>query len=478
MALAGCAAAGADVHLSPVVSRLRTAGGGSEVEALAGAVRVRRTRPDAPVAEWALRPLVSRREEVDGDHTMRYLVPFGIDRDYGEEHLTQLLPIYRYHSFPDVHGHPEWRLLVFPVLLWSGDVHGRVLRAVFPIGGVAEHFLSFDRLTFILFPLLLKTERGEVTSWHVLWPIFCTSSDVQGSRGWRVWPLYGSARAPSHERYFLLWPIFHYHRNNLHGTEEQRETKWMVFPLIGRTSAGSFWSWSVLWPFFGLSRNPENGFWAWDGPWPLVRIQRPGTSGLATRTRFWPFWSTFVNERLDSTWVVWPLFNRRVERYPDGERHGEYFVPLWQSWERTGPEGERRESWTKLWPLYQRHEEGPAWRQALPALNPLWHTPVIDDHYAWIYELWTREQGAAGRRERSWGGIWRRESDALEERSYLAGLWSRRKYRAEGHTVRETSLCFGLLRWRTRSDRTSLLRPAFPGPGWPAERGAPPDALD
>jgi hypothetical protein len=35
--------------------------------------------------------------------------------------------------------------------------------------------------------------------------------------------------------------------------------------------------------------------------------------------------------------------------------------------------------------------------------------------------------------------------------------------------VRETSLLFGLLRWRaSHKGGVELLAPAFPGPGWPA----------
>ena len=75
------------------------------------------------------------------------------------------------------------------------------------------------------------------------------------------------------------------------------------------------------------------------------------------------------------------------------------------------------------------------------------------------------------RRERSWGGIWRRERDAAEERTSLSGLWARREYRADEREVRETSLLFGLVRWRvTEGQGFDMLPLAFPGPGWPAQR--------
>jgi hypothetical protein len=78
-------------------------------------------------------------------------------------------------------------------------------------------------------------------------------------------------------------------------------------------------------------------------------------------------------------------------------------------------------------------------------------------------------------RERAWLGLYRREKDAAEDRRYLSVLWSKRRYVEDGEPISETSLLFGFLRWRSRpSDSLELLRPAFPGPGWPIERAAAP----
>jgi hypothetical protein len=91
--------------------------------------------------------------------------------------------------------------------------------------------------------------------------------------------------------------------------------------------------------------------------------------------------------------------------------------------------------------------------------------------YAWLWELYTFEHGEGISRHRSWLGIWRREKDRDEDRKYLSGLWSRRKYTLGGEPVRETSLFFGLLRWRSGPEGLGgLMPPAFPGPGWPLAR--------
>ena len=90
-------------------------------------------------------------------------------------------------------------------------------------------------------------------------------------------------------------------------------------------------------------------------------------------------------------------------------------------------------------------------------------------------ELVTRETNGSHVSERLWGNIFRREKDEVEDRAYLSFLWSKRAYRVQTERRIEYSLLFGMLRWRAYPERPGvwpdLMLPAFPGPGWPAERG-------
>ncbi len=85
-----------------------------------------------------------------------------------------------------------------------------------------------------------------------------------------------------------------------------------------------------------------------------------------------------------------------------------------------------------------------------------------------VFRLWEWEEEPAFRRERSFLGLWRRERGRGEDRRSIAGLWAHRSYSDAGGTIRETSLLFGLVRWRvTEAGGFDMLAPAFPGPGWP-----------
>lgn len=468
--LAGCASLSSERHFAPLFTHVSRAGGGSEVEALAGALIRRRPAPERPVDRWSLRPLITRSHEDPERSKTWFLVPLGTHERTRDRLLWQLLPVTRYQREKTETGYDQWTFLSLPGIYWAQFEDGRTVRAWFPFAGVFEDFFSFDRLEFFLFPIYARSQRAGRTNWHFLWPVFGYSHG-RGGVGWRFWPLYGRARIRhSYERMFFLWPLFHFHRNRLSLPEELHETKWFVFPIYGKTKAGSFRSYSALWPFFGYSHDPQTKFRAWDGPWPLVRIQRPGESEVAYRTRFWPLYSYFRGDGLQSTYFLWPFFSRRSETSREMRKESSFFIPFWQSWRREHDlEGVSR--FQKLWPVYQK-ESSPLHRSyAFPALNPLWRTPTIDYHYAWIYELFRVEESPGIRRERSWLGLWRRERDADEDRASFVGLWSRRKYRLGEERIRETSLLFGLVRWRSQPSKgLRFLAPALPGPGWPLER--------
>ena len=120
---------------------------------------------------------------------------------------------------------------------------------------------------------------------------------------------------------------------------------------------------------------------------------------------------------------------------------------------------------------------------AMDALAPHLSKETFEFHYSWLWELYSIEQGKFGLRERALWGLWHRERDEREERTAVGPLLSSRAFYGERGETSETSLLFGLLRMRS-SDRDGfqILRPSFPGPGWPIEdepmpvQGPPPPA--
>ncbi len=495
--LGGCAAPGSDVHVAPLLTRTTGSDRIVRTEGLGGMlVWERDLGAEAPHAR-ALRPLYGwrdqeRHSELVSERT-DFLVPFGYRERAGEDITSILFPLYYWRSGPgsEEGGRREFDLVALPGILWSENERGARKRAWFPFYGDLDKFLTFDNVRFLFFPLYARTERRptgledigpyaeldpelreEVSVGHnVLWPVFGWS--VGGpTQAVRFWPLFGyNVRPGRHQRWFVLWPIGHVHRNRLaHGPEGQ-ELKWMVWPLLGHTRVGTYRSWTTLWPFFGYAYDRESGFWAWDGPWFLVRLQGGGRAPLAEeRTRLWPFYSHFKGDGLEAQKYAWPLVHVRKEDVPGFRRASFYALPFWHQWDLERTDTGRREAYRKYWPFYQAHHVGEHSRRAVLALNPFVRLPILEYHYGWLWELWVLEREGDRRTQRSWLGVYQRESDGDERRAAFSGLWARRSFGPEGARTRETSLLFGLLRWRSGPEESDpgILRPAFPGPGWPA----------
>lgn len=471
-----------------------------------------------------LRPLTGQTWHAEGeDRTFEWLPPLGRTAWRGEELSSYFFPIYSARTNPANQKGRTFQMVVLPGFLWTREASGSNHVAWIPIYGDLRDFLTFSRIHFVLFPLYVRTERAGNRTDNLLFPVLSWTRPIPEDEvtdpvaqlerrelhAWRVWPLYGTARRDgSYDRHFALWPIGHWQTNHLERDEDQREHLSAVWPLFTSTRMGTYRGYTVLWPFFGWAHDPrgaetEGGeaFWALDAPWPLVRFQRGGKGeDPVSRSRIWPFFSHMKGDKLEAWSMAWPFVQWRTEDYLRYDRKSLYLLPFWRAWHarEAGPDGgapfgERLADgtwseagptigrWRKLWPLWSEElapgRHGLRRTTTLLPLNPLWELDFLDLHWAWLWQLYREVEDGPLKRERSWGGLWVRERNAAEDRRSLAGLWSRRVVdapgvhgQAGGGRYTETSLLFGLIRWRSSdaADDSGMLAPAFPGPGWPA----------
>ena len=466
--LASCVAPGADIHLAPLYSRTHTADSRVETEVLGGLWRHRRLAVGGELERLTVGPLYSLTPTRDGFRS-NFLVPLGFANQRGKELRMTFFPLFVWTQSPEPDGTNTWQLAGLPGLLAKHNPNSGLQVGWFPFWGRLTNFLTYDRLVFFAWPLFVYAERGEAVSYHFLWPLLGWTSGG-GESSFRVMPFYSRTKLEGRfDRTSILWPVFHYHRNHLGGDGELPETVWWAWPFYGRTTRGSYRAHTWLWPFFGYASDPRSGFWGLDFPWPFIRFQRGPDE--VRRSRVWPFYSRTAADGLVATTFLWPLVHIRRERYEEATRDSVWVIPFWQSWDREDLETGTRSSWRKLFPVFQHEREGNWRRGSFPTLDPLWRNELIDRHYSWLWKLWEWEAEDDMRRTRSWLGLYKGERSASETRRSLAGLWSNRRYRVEGgKAVSETSLLFGLVRWRVTEDEGFDMLPiAFPGPGWPAQ---------
>lgn len=495
--LGSCASLEDDWHVAPFYSSLDRHDGGRTTEILGGMYLAEDPPPGYEGSDEetgrrvrALRPFFSNVDHVDGTRTIEWLVPLGKTRYEEEETSSRFFPFYTARATPPDGKGRVFSLLVLPGIFYTEDEGGDSQWAWLPFWGDLENFLTFSRLRFILFPLYLHTERAGNRTDNLLFPVFSWTRPVgvepgdpvapleeRAVRGWRVWPLFGHVeREESYDRTFALWPVFHLQHNHIERGENSTK-QWAVFPFFTSTRMGTYRGYTVLWPFFGWATDPRGDFWSLDAPWPIVRFQRGGeNTGDVSRSRVWPFFSHMRGDGIEMWSVAWPIVQWNVQDYRGFDKRAQYVLPFWRSWTSTidegALEGQEIASWRKLWPLWSRHAVLDERTTTLLPLNPLWRSEWIDFHWGWLYELYRETEDGPVKRERSWLGLWWRERNAAEDRRSLAGLWSRRVVANEGRAFAETSLLFGLIRWRSGDD-AGLMRPALPGPGWPALEQAP-----
>jgi hypothetical protein len=471
LAFTSCAALDADVHLAPLYTRIATADGGTLVE-LAGGLYRQHRRDDGGFLEWrTLAPLYGIERARDGGYVAEHPFLLGRTRVANDGHgYSYLVPLYLSWFRPEVDGARRRLLFTLPGFTLQRSA-GETRLGWFPFYGHFEDVVTFDDVRYVVWPFYVRVKRDGRVSHHLVWPFFGRASG-RGEDSVHVFPLYGRARREGrYDRSYALWPLFHWQRNNLGGGGEEPERAWMLFPFYGQKSRGTYRAWTGLWPFFGFARDPRSGFWALDFPFFLVRIQR-GPEDVR-RTRFWPFYSHLETGELEARSVLWPIVHLRREDTSVLERDLVAVVPFWQSWDARSKVTGERSSWRKLWPLF-RHERQGEWRAGtLLELDPFWRNDLVPRHVTSFFRVFEWEEAPAYRRERALLGLYRRERGRGEDRRSLAGLWASRRYASDGRRVRETSLLFGLVRWRvTEGEGFDMLPPALPGPGWPRPREA------
>ncbi len=435
-----CALLPVEFNLSPLYrQRLSPDGRVAEVDVLWPLVHWERHRDEAQ--DLRLRPLWRRVAAADGVTTRHeFLVPLGEARFDATETVARLLPLfwYREHLHDGVAG--QWdRDWFFTPLLWGGSsVLGENYLALFPIFGSIPQFLTYDRFTWFLFPLFLRTTKGDMTGTHLLWPFTgWGGSEVSGRPyWWRVLPFFGKSVTPSKsESYSALWPFFHWGRDRL--DSEHPRSSFQFFPFLGWQTGGAFVAWSFLWPLFRHAENSEKSepgaplaggrYVYWDILWPLLRWIDDSYSDKPLHQRWiTPLWQRTWTDRQDSTVWLYPLIWLRRYWNKASDRRDTYVLPFfWRntirykksdksgSFDKLDDEDDYErgvdDHW-RLWPLADhRVTRNGDWR--FRALSP-WpfdgiYATGVREAYDFAWTLWHDEGDALGnRRTRAVAHLW------------------------------------------------------------------------
>lgn len=372
------------------------------------------------------RPLFARWTTPDGDiHETNVLYPLFIYRTDTETYrwsvfqlinrsgqragsTAKQLPALTYETF-DVW--PFW---------FSRDTHDpeTSYRALFPIGGTIKSRFGYDRLTFGLFPLFLRSERKGAITTSTPWPFIKRTRGTE--QGFALWPLFGTLDRPGEfHRQFYLWPLGW--DNTIQpkpdapaGTAPRREVGFL--PFFTRETAPGLINENYVWPFFGYTdRTEPNRYHETRYLWPFL-VQGRGDDRYVNR--FGPFYTHSIVKGTDKTWVMWPLY--REKNWTDAglaQTQRQIFYFLYRSTEQrsaTNPHAAPAHK-TFFWPLLSTWDNGAGRRQVqFPSLLEVFFPDNDRIRASWspLFALYRYDQRSIEnvRHELLWGLLtWQRE---------------------------------------------------------------------
>lgn len=409
---------------------------------------------------WAFPPFFSdfhdpatETEEIDGVYPL-----LTYDR-YGQQYRWQLFQIFSFAGGPTQNAAKEKRFTIFPLYFQqrSSDPSENYT-ALIPFYGHLKDRLFRNDIFFVMWPVYVKTRKGEVVTVNYMVPFF----DVRhgpGLKGWQLLPFYGTEHkeittrtngfgdietVPGYDKKFVMWPFYFNQHTDLGTTNPAWNSG--VLPLYALERSPERHSTTVLWPFFSHVIDREQKYREWDAPWPFIEYARG--EGKHT-TRVWPFFSHAHSPTLEDNFYFWPVYKvDAIHSAPlERRRRRILFFVYSDIFEKNTETGQFRRR-TDFWPLFLRKRDlnGNTRFQVL-ALIEGWTigSHKMERDWSPVWSVWVSEHNArtqASSQSLLWG-LYRRE--ATPERAKTSALFGLFQYQRgpEGKRVRVLYIPFG-----------------------------------
>lgn len=381
----------------PLIHYETTAAGGSDFRIRPLYRRV--TEPD--LAGVSPQPQAETGQSQDSAPLSRsehqFLWPLGRVRSSADETHARLFPVFSYdgRKFVDGRWESDWYWL-FP-FFWGGsdqespEADPEHYFGMFPIYlDAPAEFLTYDRLTFALWPLYTRTEKDQRVGHMAFWPLLGMGAGPKESdtRWHRFLPFYNYiAKAGRFARYSVLYPFVSWSQEYL-DTDDPMST-FALWPLASYQSSNKINAWSFLWPLFG-GQEVADKKQRLDVLWPLFRSLYDNTSGKDIRQWWlWPLVSRTTAKHQDSWSLLWPLIWWRQYQDPDGTQTQRWVLPFYKSVHRAGKDG-GEDDYLQVWPLLH-HETTQAgtgeWSIPSPWFYRGGNEVGVSEAYDWAYTL-------------------------------------------------------------------------------------------
>lgn len=460
--------------LRPFWSRHNEAGGGYITDGL------------YPIYEYRYKPETWQR----GPYRRTSIFPLYFDRtqnlpDRGEDHDRLLLPF----LFAGEESRGGRYAIVFPFIWYAKLARLAVpifpprpqsFQAIWPLYGDFHNFWNRDRITWVLWPLYVRSTEGEkgdpkynrIDS--LIWPVFGWVSGPT-TKGFRVFPLYSRVvQDDEFDRGYFLWPLGHFRSGKIAGKEAEEQELFFFLPFYGKMRRPNI-TFDLVFPFYGrllMKGRESRGYFLAiyneqkrfrDGVkdqrlfWFLFRRQTPipipegitPTEDPVTGGGFFPFYTRYHNETRERRTTLWPFGIYRWNRYDDYEFKRTYVFPFFLNKIWNYDSGEVKQS-KFLFPVYRtliNKDGSKSWN--VLHLFPYARSEGLDRNWAPLWTVYSKRISASGSKTVKWiGKTHLREiaADGARRIETNAVLFNHRHETAvNGEVTASTQLLYGLL---------------------------------
>jgi len=339
----------------------------------------------------ALRPLFS--EEDNGIlYSIDVLWPFFVYRENDFEKYWRFFLLYSGSSkINDKFKAENPHTGLIPFWAYGRDEENKLYWAIFPIYGNLKNFLAYDSIDFVLFPIYLKTKKGETKGKAYFWPIW-NYDEAPSFRKFRFFPFYAY-----HERYNVFkrvsyfWPFYH----NAEYYNPKAEGKgWFLWPFYGENSFKNLKSWTFLWPFFSFYRRDFEGDdrdgIGFNMPWPFIQYRNNvdrDEKNEKWRFYIWPLIGRSERVNSDYQFILWPFFSSLYTKGDEGNVDWVWILPFYWSKRAFDNKSMERELYRNFYPFISYLNKGDFCEIRILDLWFQRNMPAIERNWAplWIF---------------------------------------------------------------------------------------------
>ena len=383
--------------------------------------------------EWDFLYPVLRYDRFGDESRLNFMSFFTIDRG---DHAT---------------GGPRTRSAFFPFYFSDRGAEPSLNRkALWPVyGHMRRHFLR-DEISFFLWPLYVRTEKKDVTTYNFLTPLIHWRKGHQ-LEGWQFLPFGSWERRKSHVmpnadgsqtfvpgylKKSVAWPFFQTQQSELQNGDTMTRTA--LIPFYSLEKAPDRFSLTLPWPV-GVTRKVDHqkDYREWGIPWPIITWAR-GDDKRAIR--IWPLFGSQNSPNQQKGFVAWPLLRFQNKRNTASVKNSQQILfHLYKHVEETQRSNNEvlRERWS-LWPFFikERKNETTSIQWLAPLEAILWDKETLQRHYSPFWAIWrSQKDEVSGRHVRSFlWNVWRSDrSPKGNESSLLFGLFKHKESSSKSH---------------------------------------------